>query len=169
MGGNALTIPTKRLNKQEFNKILVEVMRILDSQNEVDNVLDIPYFLDKESFGDLELLLGIEGPGLGSKIKELRDYIHAHNLKNWLISLESKNFYEAILLLTQEIEDKQYIEQEKLDKVHVQIFENVSPQKFSKMMRTANTKKFKCLYKKYWFDVEEKYNDFTVSFSYTLK
>lgn len=59
MGGNALSKPSVRLSKKDYQKVSCDVMRALTSNNPNANCMVIPSYFNKDSFGDLDILVDV--------------------------------------------------------------------------------------------------------------
>lgn len=58
MGGNALSFETRRINRQEYDRIVTEITNKFSSLHGKEGVItDIPFYTEKKDFGDIDFLI----------------------------------------------------------------------------------------------------------------
>lgn len=104
MGGNALNIKTIRLGKEQYLLLEKEVINKLGKifNNKVSS---IPYYNDKESFGDMDLL--VEKPKPSDLKKLLSDLFNSKDyyFNSDIVSFEYKDFQIDLIFTDKEIFD----------------------------------------------------------------
>lgn len=58
MGGNALSVPSSRLNKVEFDFVVFHVVNLLDSAIPLNRRCVVKSYASKKDFGDLDIVIG---------------------------------------------------------------------------------------------------------------
>lgn len=102
MGGSALSVYTRRYNKDEYLQLQLELITKLSCIYET--VLDIPSYSDKEDYGDLDLIVN------AARINNIKDYlINELNTKQVVsngncISFEYKEFQVDLIHISNNLE-----------------------------------------------------------------